>query len=396
MDLLYVSHCVPWPPDKGERIRAYHSVKELATRHRVHLACLARSREEAAADSELRSRCASVYVDILDSRSAFIRGLARFAVGGCFSTSFYSTPALARHVRQVIACSPISAVVVLSSGMASYAPDGIPWIADWGDVDSEKWLQYARVRSPGFLYRVEGKRLRSVEREYAIRSRRAFFTTRNELQLFQKIAPAAALGCAGNGVDFEYFDPLQSLDVPPDLRGRDFIVFVGVMNYFPNSSGVCRFADTIFPGLRRLHPNLELLLVGRNPSEDVLRLGREEGITVTGTVADVRPYLAAARAVIAPLDIARGIQNKVLEALAMGKRVLASEAVCATFAPDLPHGIECCHGVEHYVGAVAALPRTPAADLQIRERARPRFSWAGNLKTLMAELDQIERGTAAG
>jgi sugar transferase (PEP-CTERM/EpsH1 system associated) len=390
MHVLYISHCVPWPPDKGDRIRAFHSVKELTSRHQVHVACLARSPAEAAVHSDLRSQCASVCVELLDSRQAFLRGLARFATGGCFSASFYWNPALDRHIRRVLAAFPISAVIILSSGMALYAPDTVPWIADWGDVDSEKWFQYASVRFPGCAYRLEGGRLRNVERAYALRSRRAFFTTPNELRLFQIIEPAAAIGCAGNGVDFEFFDPRKPFDIPADLRGREFLVFVGVLNYFPNSSGVCRFGETVFPELRRRNPKLELFLVGRNPSEDVLRLGQRQGITVTGTVDDVRPYLAAARAVIAPLQIARGIQNKVLEALAMGKTVFASEEVCRTFEPDLPIGIMRCRSMDEYALAAMALRPTPEADIGIREHARSRFSWTVNLSPLLAELEAIE------
>ncbi|MBV8843932.1 MAG: TIGR03087 family PEP-CTERM/XrtA system glycosyltransferase [Bryobacterales bacterium] len=390
MDICYVSHCVPWPPDKGERIRAFNSVNQLVRRHRVHVACLARDPKEAHADSELRRRCASVHVEVLNAPRAFARALVRFASGRCFSTAFYWNPALDRHIRKVAADCPIAAVILLSSGMAVYAPEAIPFIADWGDVDSEKWLQYSRTRFPGFLYAAESRRVRKTECEYAFRSRRAFFTTPNELKLFREIAPEAPAGCAGNGVDFEFFDPRLPFNLA-NLRNRQFLVFVGVLNYFPNSDGVCRFAETVFPELRRRNPQLELFLVGRNPAENVLRLASKPGITVTGTVADVRPYLAAARGVIAPLQIARGIQNKVLEALAMGKTVLASKQVCATFAPQLPAGIVPCESVESYVRSVEALPSPASSNANIRDAAQARFSWSENLAPIMAELDAIEQ-----
>ena len=130
--------------------------------------------------------------------------------------------------------------------------------------------------------------------------------------------------------------------VPADLAGRNFLVFIGTLNYFPNADGVCWFADTVFPALRRQEPDLELFLVGREPTQEVVRLGERAGITVTGAVDDVRPYVAAARAAITPLRLARGVQNKVLEALAMGKRALVSQAVCDTFQPELPPGVIRC------------------------------------------------------
>ncbi len=394
MEILYISHCVPWPPDKGDRLRAFHSVSGLLGRHPVHLACLARNANEAAAISELRGRLASVRIEVLDFRWSCLRGLLEFARGGSFTAGFHHVPALQDHVRRLIASHPIGAVVLLSSATALYAPDGIPFIADWGDVDSEKRLQYARVRFPGLAQRLEGLRLRQVERDYALRSRRTFLITPNELALFRQIAPNAPLGCAGNGVDADMFDPGLAPAVPAGLAGRKYLVFVGVLNYFPNTEGICRFAREVFPELRRRDPELELVIVGRNPPRGVIELGKGEGITVTGAVDDVRPYLAAARAVVTPLRIARGIQNKVLEALAMGKPVLASEEVCRTFLPDLPAGVVCCASPDDYARAAARLPDTAEVDWTIVRAARSRFTWSGNLAPLMAELDSIEREAA--
>ena len=274
--------------------------------------------------------------------------------------------------------------------MASYTTNAVPFLADWGDVDSEKRLQYARMRFPGFVQRLEGLRLREVERSSALRARRTFLTTLNELQLYRQIAPDAALACSGNGVDAAFFDPDADLAIPDDLRRRKFLVFVGVLSYFPNSDGVRHFVEETFPLLRRSDPELELLLVGRNPTWEVKRLARRDGVTVTGGVPDVRPYLKAARGVVAPLRIARGVQNKVLEALAMGKRVLASEEVCRTFQPELPHGLVRCATAADYDRAVAALPPHAAADPAIARAARERFGWTRNLEPLLAELAAIE------
>lgn len=395
MEILYISHCVPWPPDKGDRIRAHHSVRTLLDHHRVHLAALARSEAEAAVRSDLSDRLSSVRIEVLDPKRAAMRGFARLAAGGCFTTAFHHSPTLQAHVLSVLQRFPIGAVVILSSSMAAYAPDdapgAVPFLADWGDVDSEKRLQYAQMRFPGFVQRWEGLRLRAVERSSAQRARRAFFTTPNELELFRQIAPDAALGCSGNGIDAGFFDPAGDFAIPDELRRRKFLVFVGVLSYFPNSDGVCRFAEEVFPLLRGNDPELELLLVGRNPTRQVMRLARRDSVTVTGGVPDVRPYLAAARGVVAPLRIARGVQNKVLEALAMGKRALASDEVCRTFLPDPPPGLVCCATPADYACAVTALPPDAAADPTIARATRARFSWARNLEPLLAELAAIER-----
>ena len=191
-----------------------------------------------------------------------------------------------------------------------------------------------------------------------------------------------------NGVDFDYFDPLLPHD-PPDLHRR-FVVFVGAMDYYPNADAACWWASHVFPQVRRRQPDMEFFVVGRNPTRAVRRLAGQPGITVTGAVADVRPYLSAAEAVVAPLRIARGIQNKVLEALAMGKRTLASAAVCDTFGQELPLGIVPCRSPQDYLrffqqGRTASTGSSAA----IRGAARRRFSWNTNLQTLTAELESI-------
>ena len=390
MEILYISHCMPWPPDKGDRIRAFHSVRQLVEHHQVHVACLARTRQEAAAVSDLAAKCASVRIEVLDKPRSMLRGFAGFALGRSLTTSFYTHPRLQAYISSVIATRPIGAVVLLSTGMAAYEPAGIPFIADWGDVDSEKWFDYARMRFPRFAYRMEAARLRRIERDCAARSERTFFTTPNELQLFQRIAPEAPAACAGNGVDTDFFNPAASFTTPASLHRRKYLVFVGMLNYFPNSDGVCWFAESIYPELRRRDPDLELLLVGRNPPRTVQELDKHPGVTVVGAVDDARPYLAAARGVVVPLRIARGIQNKVLEALAMGKPVLASEEVCRTLMPELPQGITQCRSADDYACAAAGLPEACTASAHIAGAAAARFSWAANLAPMLAELDRIE------
>ncbi len=140
-----------------------------------------------------------------------------------------------------------------------------------------------------------------------------------------------------NGVDFEYFDPDKVTAAP--ASGKRNLVFTGTMDYQPNIEAACGFVSEILPELRRADPAVEFTVVGRNPPREVLRLAETPGVHVTGSVPDVRPYLKAAHAVVAPLRIARGIQNKVLEGLAMGKLVFVSPAVALTFGSGLPPGV---------------------------------------------------------
>lgn len=392
MEIVYIAHCVPWPPDKGDRIRAFHSISRIAEHHDVHLACLARNAREASACSDLKDRLASLRIETLDIPLSVARGFLGFARGRSFTRSFHASPALQAHVQTLLASRPIRAVVLLSASMVAYVPSGVPFLADWGDVDSEKRFQYAQFRFPGFVQRLEAERMRLDERNAALKARRTFLTTRNELELFAAIAPGARTAVSGNGIDAGFFDPRLPYSGPADLAARRYLAFVGMLNYYPNVDGVRWFARRVFPVLRKRDPALELLLIGRKPTRDVLHLGQQAGVTVVGAVDDVRPYLRHALAAIAPLRIARGVQNKVLEALAMGKWVLASSEVCRTFAPKLPVGIKRCEEAEDYLNALTTLPPPTQPDMQVAEAARCRFSWSDSLHPILRELADIDSG----
>ncbi len=381
MDVLYLSHCVPNPPDKGEKIRSHFQVKALARRHNVHVACFARSPEEMDDARKLLDICASVYVAPLFPFALHVaRAGVRFAIGSCLNTAFYSSDSMKGDIASLMASHPIRAAMAYTAVMAPYVPEGLPFVLDMTDVDSEKWFQYARERRPGFLFAMEGRRMRKVEVRQAQRARLTLLTTCAEEKLFRSFAGDVRTASMENGVDFEYFDPAQ-VEIWPELKDRKYLLFVGSMDYFPNEQAVIRFVDGVFPALRAKDPNLEFLIVGRKPSPRVLALAREPGVDVVGSVSDVRPYYLQAQAVVTPLIIARGIQNKVLEALAMDKPVLASEAVCRTFGDALPAGVKRCDSVEDY----AALP----AATQIRKGARGRFTWKTNLSVLTDAVESI-------
>lgn len=386
MEILYLSHCVPNPPDKGERIRAFHEIQYLAARHRLHLVCFARGRAEQEAARQLADSCASVWVEPLSPRPALARAALRFALGASLTASFHGSREMRRHVQRLAQEVPLSAAIAYSTIMGPYAPEGIPLLLDMVDVDSEKWFEYARLRRPGFPYALEARRLRRMESSLAARACRTFLSTQREEKLLLRLCPGAATRCLENGISAAYFDPAASPKLPW-LEGRRYVVFIGVMDYFPNADAVCWFAGRVYPGLRRHDPAAEFFVVGRNPARRVLELSRIPGITVTGAVDDVRPYLASASAVVVPLRIARGIQNKALEALAMGKPVLASPTVAAALGDSLPPGLLRCDSEEDFIdAAAAALASGPAPDPRIRESVLERFCWERNLALLDAEL----------
>jgi sugar transferase (PEP-CTERM/EpsH1 system associated) len=295
-------------------------------------------------------------------------------------------------VRELSERIQFDAAIAYALPMFPYAPPGVPVVFDMQDVDSEKWLSYAQMKRFGFLYEIEAGRLRRYEIAFARQAEITLLTARQETELFRRLAPGATVECMENGVDFSYFDPMRVMPLP-ELAGRRFVVFVGTMDYFPNIDAACWFADEVFPRLRAADHNIEFFVVGSNPSKPVLNLGTREGVVVTGSVADVRPYIAQATAVVAPLRLARGIQNKVLEALVMGRPVFSTTPVCNTFGSEVPSAIIRCDSAEDFVRALRPhLDRSPAHDQSIRDSMRGRFQWETNVQTVVHHLEAVSSG----
>jgi sugar transferase (PEP-CTERM/EpsH1 system associated) len=394
-DILFLTHCAPTIPDKGERIRAYHEVRHLAKTHRVHVAGLAREERPFVAVPHILPDCASVYIELLRHRSP-IYPLLRLAAGDSLTASFYRRRSLERYVRTLCREVRFAATIAFTSAMAPYAPEGVPLLLDLVDVDSEKWSEYTRVRWPKTLFRIEAERLQREEIRWSRRAASIMLTTEQERALLDRIAPGLRSRAIENGVDFEYYNP-ERVPALPELAGRRYIVMVGSMGYYPNDDGAVWFANEVFAPLREKLPELEFLVVGSSPPAAVRRLNRLPGVSVSGYVPDVRPYIAQALTTVAPLRIARGIQNKVLEALAMGKTVLASDEICRTFGPSQPLGvIRCGTGGDYQRLIVDSFSSASPSDPRIREAAAGRFSWARNLAAMDEELEfVISRGRSA-
>ena len=324
MKILFLCQRVPYPPTKGEKIRAYHHLTQLARRHEVHLACLA----DAGADEEhvafLRERCASVDVVYRSPRDANLLALAALLTGRSLSVSAFDSGTLHRLVAsRVRECQP-DILFAYSSAMAPYAGGntGLPRAIDFVDADSEKWRAYGRVRSfpQSSLYALEAERLARFEANVATEFDASFFVSQAEADIVQRRTARRDLRVIPMGVDLEYFRP-----APDDDRPREpAIVFTGVMGYYPNVDAAVTFARDVLPIVRSRVPDARFVIVGKDPAVEVRRLARLPGVEVTGTVPDVRPYFAAASVAVAPFRIARGVQNKVLEAMASGLPVVGT------------------------------------------------------------------------
>ncbi len=366
-DLLFLAHRVPYPPDKGDRIRTYHLLKNLGTAASIHLACLADEPVAAESIAALRRCCRRVAI-VPIGKLRHLHAAWSLLWGGSATVGAFDSPALRAVVARWSRETCFDAAVASSSGIAPhlFAPelDGVPAIVDMMDVDSQKWIDYAATAPwpKSQLYATEGRRLRQYEREIAGRARAVVFVSDAEAEEFRGITPAGHVCVVPNGVDLEYFPPAEAVDEPT-------CVFVGALDYRPNVDAACWFCREVWPRVHRRQPQARCLLVGRRPVPAVQRLGGIAGIEVIGQVPDVRPWLRQAAISVNPLRIARGVQNKVLEALAMARAVIAS--------PQALAGLGVSDGVEAL--SAATVSDWEAAILRLFEDAelRQRMGQAG-------------------
>lgn len=409
-NLLYLVHRLPFPPNKGDKVRSYHLLKHLTAKHRVFLGTFVDDPEDEAHIETVREMCPDLYVARLRPSTAKLRSLTGLISQQPLSLGYYQNANLQAWVNQTVAENQIDATVIFSSVMAQYvlALPGIerpPMLVDFVDVDSAKWTQYANThRWPlSWLYRREGEQLKTFERAVALQSKKSFFVTENETAMFQKMAPecAEAVVAMSNGVDTDYFSPDPVRASPfagPTLEPKQIsVVFTGAMDYWPNIDAVTWFVGEILPRLRQSWPQLRFYIVGRSPPLSVLALA-SDSVVVTGTVPDVRPYLQHAALVVAPLRVARGIQNKILEAMAMGRPVVASRS-CAQAINAKCDELVCASGTNGFVREMDALLKAPARAEALGQSARLRvldsYSWTAHLSGIDRYLgeNQLSRET---
>jgi sugar transferase (PEP-CTERM/EpsH1 system associated) len=367
-DLLYVVHRLPYPPDKGDRIRAFHIIKYLAERSVLHVACLADEAVDEAAIAGLQRHAAQVAVVPLGGTRRWLRALGSLVRGRTITEGAFSSPDLRTTLRQWARATPFRACLASASSMAPYLqlPEfrDVPAIVDLVDVDSQKWVDYAAAsKGPrSWPYRLEARRLRRLEQCLASWTRGVVVTTSVEAAIYDSFTGPGTARVVANGVDLDYFRP-EPGDTEPTC------VFVGALDYRPNVEGVGWFCREVWPTLRQRRPEARMQLVGRRPAAAVRNLAGLPGVEVVGQVPDVRPCLRRAAVAVVPLQIARGVQNKVLEALAMAKAVVASPACVA--------GLQTQHDVHLKIACNVG-------------------EWTETVLSLLANQDERERLGAAG
>lgn len=382
-DLLFLAHRAPFPPDRGDKIRSYHVLRRLARDWRVHLCAFAEQAGEEELPPELRAELASHHI-LRRAKPMPVVAMQALATGKPISLTAFAHPGMARAVANVRARHPIAATYIFSGQMAQYR-EAEPTIMDMVDVDSAKFASLSRTAGLGMrsVLKREARLLGRYERQVARSVAATLFVSEAEAALFRSGGGHGNILAVENGIDAARYDPAT---VDPGPYEAPLIVFTGQMDYRPNIDAVTRFAEHILPLVRKACPAARFAIVGRAPTPAVRRLANE-AVIVTGEVPNTRLWLARAAVCVAPLDLARGIQNKLLEAMAMARPIVASIAA----AEGIDHGgtIAVAGDDRDFADRVIAALNGPADNPAARARVLERYDWTARLAPLDRLLGDI-------
>ena len=404
-ELLFLAHRIPYPPNRGDKMRSWHLLRHLGQYATVHLGAFADDEADAAHLGALREAMGGAlgeaYIEPRHRKLTWpVRALLRNQPA---AVAAFHGGGMAAFAARMLARPEVAATFAFSIQMAQFVPaaDPRPFVMDFVDFDSAKYADYA-ANARGLrklVWQREAWRLRAYEKQVAERADLSLFVSGAEAALFREaVQPRGAdIRALSNGIDLDFYDPeadFAQVETPrPPL-----IVFTGQMDYRPNVDAVCAFARDVMPAIRKLY-DARFAIVGRRPDAAVRALDGQDGVIVTGEVPDVRPWLGAASVVVAPLQIARGIQNKVLEAMAMGRPVVASSGAFAGIDAQPDRDLLIADGARVQFDAVLTLLEEPDRAEALGKAARARmaghYSWDAQLAPLAAMLGLDARRAAA-
>jgi sugar transferase (PEP-CTERM/EpsH1 system associated) len=353
MRIAYLAQRVPYPPDRGDKIATYHQVRYLSSRHEVDVFCLVQNDHDVACANSLSGLVASVHTARVSTIGAIARCASAVVTSAPLTPGLCRADGLMKKFEIAHRQRPFDVALVYSSSMAQYVEGyaTLPRVMEFADLDSLKWAQYAQTsRWPlEWIYARESRLLLAYERRIARAFGHSVVCTQKELDDLRRLLPDASASCIPNGVDLDFFHPMAN---PHDASN---LVFTGVMDYRPNVDAMVWFAEEVLPRIRVAVPAATLTICGARPTRPVRRLAGIPGIEVTGRVPDVRDYLARAAVCVVPLRMARGIQNKLLEAMAMGLPCVATRQTAEGLLPDVLRAVRVADDAEQFAAATAGL-----------------------------------------
>lgn len=387
MKILFICHRLPYPPNRGGKIRPFNMIRHLSQNHDVTVASLAQTKQEFDEGTPLRDFCREVIAEVEPSATRWRRAALALLTPTPSSCAYFSSPRLRERIIESARRHKFDLVWVHCAFMGRYA-DGLDSrmrILDYGDLDASKWLDYSKFKSPplGWGYGLEARKLRSHEKVLATHFDHVTVTAPGEKEEFESFCIPKPCTLIPNGVDFSYFQFRRDRVVKP------VIVFLGRMDYFPNVDGVTFFARSVFPLIRAKDPSSEFRIVGSNPLPSVKKLTSIAGVSVTGFVPDVRPHVQESALSVVPLRIARGTQNKMLECMAMGIPVISSStAAKGVQARPNDHYLVADTPVQ-YAESVSRILNDPQWAANMAQAARGHIESTHNWANSMTILDRI-------
>ena len=388
MKIFFACHRFPYPPNRGGKIRPFNLIRHLSQKHEVVVASLAYTRQELDEGSRLREYCAQIYAEVVPEKRRRLQALWALPSATPSSVAYFSSSRLRQRIKDEARKISFDAVIVHCAFAAQYGLE-VPAkfrLMDFGDLDSGKWLDYSKWRSfpQSWAYYLEGHKLRRYERQIAAAFDYCTLTTQGELEEFKKLGIQRPHNVIPNGVDGNYFHSNGGC-----AQGKPVVVFLGRMDYYPNIDGVLHFTESVFPTIRAAVPNVEFRIIGSNPTPAVQRLRHIPGVVVTGHVPDVRPFLKDAVVSVAPLRIAHGTQNKILESMAMGLPVVTT--------PQAAKGIQAIPGEhilvagtpDHFAKQVIEVLADPQLRFGFSSAGRKQVNSAHDWSRSMEVLDNI-------
>ena len=344
MRILFLSHRLPYPPNKGDKIRSFWELKTLSRRHEIDLFCFYDDEADRKEVANIHRYCRSCYVEPLSG----LRSRGRAAVGLIrrepFSTAYFRSRSMTRQIADSFKARTHDLMFVFGSAMAPYAEQHphVPKVLDMVDVDSDKWEQYAVQGRPplSWLWKLESRRLGEYESRLVRSFANTLISTEAECRLLRSKCATGKITVLQNSLDTAYFSPQESNSFPQIQSLKPYVIFTGTMDYPPNVQAVEFFCSEILPHVVARVPRIKFVIAGRNPSKRVLDLAANSSVRITGAVPDIRPYLQNAAVAVAPMKIARGVQNKILEALAMGLPVVATPLTAGALPRELAFHVE--------------------------------------------------------
>lgn len=320
MRVLFLTHRLPYAPNRGDRVRAFHIVRTVAPQVDLELVSLAHDANELAKVERVREmgvRATAVEVPWLRN---YARALLQLQGPRPLTHLLLYAPDLRPLIDEIVPQRPPDVVLAYCSGMARFALepplDRFPLVSDFVDVDSQKWATLSRTSSfwpKRWIYHREDRLLAGFEAHAAAQASSVLVVNDREADLLRLLAPGADIKIVPNGVD------VPALPLGARRNASPSVVFCGVMNYTPNVESVVWFARHVWPRVRSERTDARFVVVGSDPTGQIRRLASpDSGIEVTGTVPEVVSHLSRCAVSVAPLKTARGVQTKVLEAIALG------------------------------------------------------------------------------